>query len=526
MTQVQEERRLETLLSYDILDSPEEEQYNDLVQLAATILGVPAALITLIDRDRQWFKSRIGFEEQETSLELAFCRHMVPTGQPLVVADASKHKTFANYPNVIGNPHIRFYAGVPLQAPEGEVLGALCAIDYKPREITEEQLNALKILGRQVEVQLELRRKSRQLQVALDEVVQARRARDTFFATISHDIRTPVSAIVGGSQLLSRCDEPERANLIANGIAASAKTLLHLLNNLLDLAKMESGRLELVESSFDLPALLQETLDSVCSIGSSKGVESRLTIGEGLATRYVGDALRVRQVLGNLLSNALKFTTKGVVELCVEGRGEEVVFEVRDSGIGIQPDRLKAIFEEFEQASAHTQTQFGGTGLGLSIVMRLTELMSGWVEVESEPGKGSIFRVTLPLVPDEGTSHPAGRKVSHALIVEDNEVHRLILESMLDDYKVSCVHAGSCAEARRVFQEEDFDAVFLDQQLPDGLGTGLAREFRALRGKNVLIFGISAAIGAQVRRAYQAAGMDGCLTKPFSRDEISSLVSF
>jgi len=519
-----EQRRVDALLSYEILDSPDEEEYGNIVALAASILGVPDAYVTLLDKDRQWIKAALDASVRGTGpLELSFCRHMIQTREPLIVEDASVHEIFKDYANVTGVPYIRFYAGVPLEAPEGEVLGALCVTDSKPRHINEEQMRALSILARQVQSQMELRRTTIQLHKALVAAQDARKSRDLFFASISHDIRTPAAAIVGASQILNTERLPEAAHKLVEGIESHGKVLTLLLNNLLDLAKMDAGKFELAESPFDLSALVREMVDGHLPIARSKGIDLVADYDPELGKTFIGDSLRIRQIIGNLLSNAIKFTGNGSVRISAKKRGRGVRLSVADSGIGIPPERIATILNEYEQAESTTHQRYGGTGLGLSIVSRLTALMNGDLSITSEPGKGSEFTVEIPLKPVQVSGLTLDLK--RALIVDDNAVNQMVIEAQVAQLGIPADLAGTAAEARVLFEQNIYDLILLDERLPDGKGTELAAEIRASNtSSEAVLLGISAAVEDEQRHAFEKAGMNGHLAKPFTADQLAMAI--
>jgi len=519
-----EQKRLEALLSYEILDTPDEEEYANVVALAASILGVPDGYVTLLDKDRQWIKAALNKEHRGNSpLELSFCRHMIETHEPLVVEDASIHNIFKDYANVTGTPYIRFYAGVPLEAPEGGVLGALCVSDSQPRTITANQLQALRILAKQVQSQLELRRTTIQLQKALTDATEARKARDLFFASVSHDIRTPAAAIVGASQILNREKMPDAAHKLVEGIESHGKVLTLLLNNLLDLAKMDAGKFELVESAFDLAGLIREVAEGQAPIARSKGVDLVSEYDPNLSDNYLGDPLRIRQILGNLVSNAVKFTSKGTIRLTAKKGECGVLLSVFDTGIGIPPHRISSILNEFEQVDSSTQEKYGGTGLGLSIVSRLTALMHGTLSISSELGSGSVFSVELPLEPVQLSR--LGTDLRTALVVDDNEINQLVLEALLLQLGVKADVAGTVSEANRFLAGNQYDLVLLDERLPDGRGSELARSIRSGGpSSNAVLLGISAAVEEQDQLLTKASGMNAHLPKPFTASQLETAV--
>ena len=522
LVEAAEQKRLDVLYSYHLLDASIADEYANVVALAANILGVPDGYVTLLDHDRQWIKAAVNPDCIGSGpMEDSFCRHMINTHQPMVVEDASLHEIFKAYENVTGSPYIRFYAGVPLEAPEGEVLGALCVTDSKPRQISEEQIRVLQILAKQVQNQMELRRTSIRLQAALLEAEEARKSRDLFFASVSHDIRTPAAAIVGASHILSHEKLPDNALKLVEGIEIQGKLLTLLINNLLDLAKLDAGKFELVKSTFDLSTLVREVIEGQNPVARGKNIDLCWSYAPELGTTVVGDPLRLRQILGNLISNAIKFTSEGSVVLSASKSETGILLTVTDTGIGIPADRLDAVLHEYEQADTHTQSKYGGTGLGLSIVSKLTALMNGKLTIASEIGKGSAFAVDLPL--EEVRLSDLDREIKRALIVDDNEINQLVAESILSDLKIQTDVAGSIAKAKVLITEHHYDLVLLDEHLPDGRGTDLAKIIRENpNNSQVIVLGISASVEESDVQSYHAAGMNGYMSKPFTVGQLQT----
>jgi signal transduction histidine kinase len=407
-----EARRLEALSELEILDSDDEPAYDAIVLLAAVICEVPTATITMIDRDRQWHKAMRNVEDREAPRAITFCAHTILGDDMLVVEDARTDERFHDNPLVVGRPHIRFYAGHRVLAPGGEAVGTLCVIDEKPRTLTGEQREALQALAHQVMALLDLRLRSKQLALekqsrheAEARAQEANRVRSDFLSRMSHELRTPLNSVIGFSRVLGRnrmgtlseSDVQYVARIEANG-----HHLLGLINDVLDLAKVEAGRLPVESSPGSLGALVLETVEAMQGRVAVSPSDERVTlvadVPEGLA-EIETDWMRLRQVLVNLVGNALKFTERGGVTVRVvagrEGSHRPMRIDVIDTGIGVPPDRREAIFDAFEQASRETSDRYGGTGLGLSISQGIAETLGYRITVQSEVGVGSTFSLHL-----------------------------------------------------------------------------------------------------------------------------------
>jgi len=384
-----EPERLAALERYQILDTPAEQAYDDFTRLAAQICGVPIALISLIDKDRQWFKSRLGLDPSETPREQAFCAHAIIDNQMLVVPDASADARFAGNPLVTGAPNIRFYAGSPLVTAEGYGLGTLCVIDRVPRELTSQQRGSLAALSRQLMAQLELRR-------AMALLVEAERAKQAFVANVSHELRTPLTSIRGALALLrdseSNLDDDSRRLLSA--AYRSANRLLELVNDLLDLERVGSGELSVETRDCDLATVIERAVETIRPIATDSGVS--LAIGP-TAERLPADPERLTQVLINLMANAVRFSSRGgTVTVSVSPAAEHVRVMVDDQGPGVPEGFRSVIFEPFKQVQGSAAHKKGGTGLGLAISQAIIKQHGGALGVADAPGGGARFWFDLP----------------------------------------------------------------------------------------------------------------------------------
>jgi signal transduction histidine kinase/DNA-binding NarL/FixJ family response regulator len=388
---------------------------------------------------------------------------------------------------------------------------------------------------------------TRELEVARQEMAQTRdealrvaRMKSEFLATMSHEIRTPMNGVVGMTELLLETQLDPEQKRFAQGIQQSADGLLAVINDVLDLSKLESGRLELESREFELGALFDQVAFLFAAPTRGKGLELKCEIPPGTGTALRGDPDRLRQVLVNLVGNAIKFTQRGKITLGAELLEERdtacfVHFFVRDTGIGISKQDQRHIFDSFVQADGSMTRQFEGTGLGLSISKRLVELMGGLIEVESELGHGSTFSFTLPLeraqlavvATAEPTSDAPNVAGTSVLLVEDNPVNRELALAMLRQLGCEVEAVANGREAVLVLERMSYDAVLMDCQMPvlDGYeATAEIRRREAVKGNaaRIPIIALTANAVQGDRERCLAVGMDDYLSKPFKNSELAA----
>jgi signal transduction histidine kinase len=521
--------RLKALKQAALLDTPPEEAFDRLTRLAARVLGVPVSLVSLVDKDRQFFKSCVGLPEQlplsrQTPLTHSFCPPPVLAGEPVIVHDVRRHPVLKDNPVV--DLGMVAYAGIPLMTHDGFVLGSFCAIDTKPREWTQEQIDILRDLTAAAVTEIELRRVAGELQCSNE-------AKDRFFAMLSHELRTPLSpALIIAAELAADPDLPERLRVDALLIHRNIELEVQMIDSLLDLTRINNGKLRLHVQPVNVHELLRASVAMCQAEALEKSATVRLDL-RALRHAMKADSPKLQQIFCNLLKNAIKFSQPGgeIVVRSLDDAADSLRIEVADKGSGIAPDMLAHIFDAFEQGEKAVTQRFGGLGLGLAICKGIVEAHGGSISAQSD-GKGKGARITIVLpdssVPQNGKSAapaPAQaqpRRALKILLVEDHEDSLWAMSRLLRKLD-HCVTTATCVStALDAAAADQFDLLISDVGLPDGSGLELMQQLLARRPiKGIALTGYG--MESDIQRTHEA-GFQRHLTKPVNFNELETAI--
>lgn len=502
----QESARIDALNEYQILDTLPEQEFDDLTQIAASICGTEIALVSLVDKDRQWFKSRFGLDAEQTPRDLAFCAHAILQDDVFEVEDASKDDRFFDNPLVTQAPDIRFYAGAPIYAHNGLPVGTLCVIDKQPKKLTDDQQEALFALARQVMSQLELRRNIMELQQSQlqleennKELKRLTRHRTQFINHVSHEIRTPLNAILGFSRILSRQMPTEQQNngeyvldddapeTLIDLVKVSAENLSETVNHVLDLSRLEAGKMTLQDEDVLLEALAKDIMVINSQRAKEKNIQLTSELSPVLPRCIRTDKTKLLQILINLVGNAIKFTPAGKrVTLQINSENGTLNVHVKDEGVGIAAENIDKVFRPFQQVENSESQLYAGSGLGLTICRELADFLGGSLNVSSTLHKGSEFVLRLPLVAgneslvqSDLTLKTLDLSDKKILVIEDNRVNQLVIKAMLKSSNAQLSFADNGNEGIKEAMRILPDLIMIDIRLPDMDGFSILSQLKS-----------------------------------------------
>jgi len=513
--------------------------------LVMETLGVDDCAVIETSAPGEWlnFQSlsgpRAGVPLQQIPMAGSLSAYTLMVGVPVVVED------YRTDPRFNGKPLAERFGlasgAAVIIAGEDHPFGVLVACTRAPRHFNEDDVHFLQAIANVLASAVQRQGVERRLKLAKEEAEAANRAKSEFLANMSHEVRTPMNGILGMAALLAETElAPVQREFVAN-VTSSAESLLTIINDILDFSKIEADKLELDDAAIEVRRWLDETLRPFLPAARRKQIELAWEVAAEAPQFLSGDPVRLRQVLNNLVSNALKFTERGAIGVTAAAEEQDegyttLHFRVRDTGIGIPREKHKLIFESFSQADASTTRRYGGTGLGLTISSRLVGLMGGAIWVESAVGEGSVFHFTVRLrrahAPAEDEVHLAEAAMKgglpptrglRILLAEDNAVNRLLAVRLLERHRHCVEVAANGREAVEAFARTHFDLVLMDVQMPemDGLEATMAirrRENGAARHVPIVAMTAHAMKGDAERCL--AAGMDGYLAKPVRPAEL------
>ena len=536
-----DEEQLSGLVQSGILETVESEAFDRICWLVSEVINTSATIITLLNGQRFWMRSDLGFSTEDVNRSLVRFHESVTSSDILEINDAYVDPSFFDSDLVDRHNGVRFFAGAPILDPNGFVCGVLTILDVNPRKLTQNERTKLRCFADQVENEIKILLLMQEESDLRFEVSKAFNAKSTFLSQMSHEIRTPIAGIIGATDLLlsgSKRDSPE----LLNSIRTSASDLLQLLNETLDSAKIEAGGLHIQSVPVDLVSIAEKLRRHFRPLAESKNLDFRVDIDvqSDLPDFVKSDPLRLRQILFNIIHNAMKFTERGSVGCSMTlSKGENDVFArldltISDTGMGMTEKTLQTLFEPFRQGEEGEERSYEGTGLGMSLVKQLTERMGGEIHVDSVIGRGTTISISIPVQPDhdvwvtsnqglEDSAAPArpaeviqvnDLKDMQVLVADDNAQNRLILEKVVSSWGCEVTSVDNGQAALDTALASAFDAIILDLHMPSKSGFEVARALRQYTSSTKLI----ACSADTTESAYAKSidsGFDHQVEKPF-----------
>jgi signal transduction histidine kinase len=397
-----EHERIHALHALGILDTLPEERFDRITRMAQILFDVPIALVSLVDTDRQWFKSCMGIGTKETPRSVSFCSHAILDDPIMLVENALEDKRFANNELVTGPPYIRFYAGRPIRGPNNQKMGTLCILDNKPRNLSKADRKMLNDLASWVESEFNAINLNKQLQKTNLELQESIKTKEELVSMISHELKTPLSPIMVCSEMLeSHIPGPlnEKQERMVSTIHRCADKLDTMINDIFDVYKLELKSLKLIKTEVDIQNLMDNCLELLNPLILEKQIDLKTEIKTH--ERIIADGGRIEQVIVNLVKNSIDFvpTKGGKITIKVEKYEDfHLLFTVEDNGEGVKLDDMGKIFDKFYKSTSIQPRKYGGSGLGLAICKGIVEEHGGRIWIDPNYHDGSSFKFIIPLL--------------------------------------------------------------------------------------------------------------------------------
>ncbi|WP_374656121.1 ATP-binding protein [Phenylobacterium sp.] len=512
-------------------------------RLARAFARMDLGDVVMVGAERTWHAS-VGpnWTDEQVYQDQSFSEIAVKTDTLLWVGNALDDPRFTGHPHVRGPENVRFYAGAPIRLADGQPIGVVCVASHEPRAYDQELADYLIDLAAVASNECSRHHAQRDLVKFAGEAEAANKAKSEFLANMSHEIRTPLNGVMGIAGALAKTElAPHQAEMVEL-IETSAQTLEALLTDILDLARIEAGRMEIRPEPFDLATSVNACAALFEASAQAKGLRLRVEIEPYAQGSFEGDGPRIRQILTNLVGNAVKFTAEGEVKLAVRARRDEttthLTFVVSDTGIGFDEETRQRLFGRFQQADGSITRKYGGTGLGLAISRSLAEAMGGTLTASAAPGRGASFELGLELPRRHGAVEMWGDHEDHGgdeheltamrvLLAEDHPTNRRVVELILGAAGVDLISVENGAEAVDEAARCQFDLILMDMQMPvmDGLtAISAIRRREARAGRRTPIYTLTANAMPEHAEASAQAGADGHVTKPITAERLLHVV--